>query len=295
METKNWHDRNYKKLLLIPAILIVFSAIFLINFTANNGDFVLKDVSLTGGTAVTVFNQVGDQVDIATLETDLSGKLEDMDIRELYSVTTGEQKGFEVKTKSNLDLTKQVLEEYLGYELVDSVNANIITTGSSFSEGFYRQLLIAILIAFIFMAIVVFILFRTAIPSTAVIISAFADILMTLVVFNIIGMKMSTAGIIGFLMLIGYSVDTDILLTTRMLKRTDGTLNSRILSSMKTGMTMTLTSFFAFLFALFVVRSFSAELTQIFTILVVGLAFDLLNTWVTNVSILKWYVGAKKK
>jgi len=33
----------------------------------------------------------------------------------------------------------------------------------------------------------VFIIFRTFVPSTAVIISAFADILMTLVIVNILG------------------------------------------------------------------------------------------------------------
>jgi len=95
-------------------------------------------------------------------------------------------------------------------------------------------------------------------------------------------------------MLIGYSVDTDILLTTRILKRTEGSLNKRIFGALKTGLTMTLTSFFAFLIALIVVSSFSAVLTQIFTILVIGLGFDILNTWITNVSILKWYYLKKK-
>ena len=94
---------------------------------------------------------------------------------------------------------------------------------------------------------VIFIIFKTAVPSLAVIISAFANILMTLVTFNLLGMKMSSAGIVAFLMLIGYSVDTDVLLTTRLIKRKEGTLNKRIIGAMKTGMTMTLTSFFAFL------------------------------------------------
>jgi preprotein translocase subunit SecF len=293
MESKNWHDRNYKKLLLIPAILLVFSIAYLIQFNATNGDFIKKDVSLTGGTSLTVF----DKVNIGELEEFLTDKLEDLSIREMYEITTGEQKGFTVETVSNAEDTIKYVEEFLEKDLVlsgEEANANLVTTGSSFSQGFYKQLLVAILIAFFFMALVVFILFKKWAPSTAVIISAFADITMTLVVFNIFGMKMSTAGIVAFLMLIGYSVDTDVLLTTRMIKRNEGTLNQRIVGAMKTGMTMTLTSFFALLAALFVVKSFSAELTQIFTVLVIGLGFDLLNTWITNVSILKWYVEAKK-
>ena len=95
-------------------------------------------------------------------------------------------------------------------------------------------------------------------------------------------------------MLIGYSVDTDILLTVRILKRNEGSLNHRILEAFKTGITMTLTSLFAILFALFVVKTFSVVLTQIFTILVIGLAFDICNTWITNVSILKWYMNSHK-
>jgi len=144
------------------------------------------------------------------------------------------------------------------------------------------------------MGIIVFILFRTFVPSVAVIISAFADIIMTLVVVDLFGIKMSSAGIVAFLMLIGYSVDTDILLTTRLLKRSEGSLNQRIHGAFKTGMTMTLTSLMAVLVALLIVQSFSIVLTQIFTILSIGLIFDMFNTWITNVSILKWYMETKK-
>ena len=112
---------------------------------------------------------------------------------------------------------------------------------------------------------------------------------MTLTVFNLLGFKISSAGIIAFLMLIGYSVDTDILLTNRVLRRHGESLNRKIWGAFKTGMTMTLTSLLAVIFALIVVGSFSAVLTQIFTILTIGLLFDMFNTWVTNVSIIKWY------
>lgn len=291
MEKRNWHDRNYKKLLLIPAALLIFSIVYLIMFNAQTGDFIRKDVSLTGGTAVTIFDQISmDDAEIA-----LSDKLADLDLREISEITTGEQKGIEIKTTEDLHKTKQVLEEYLGYELVNGDNADIVTSGSSFSEGFYKQLLVAILIAFICMAVVVFIIFRSTVPSLAVIISAFADIVMTLVLFNLVGMKMSTASIVAFIMLIGYSVDTDIMLTTRILKRkNEGSLNKRIWDATKTGLTMTLTSFFSLFVALLVVKSFSATLAQIFTVLVIGLGFDILNTWITNVSILKWYAEAKE-
>ena len=286
-----FHDKNYKLLLLIPLALLVFSFVYLGMFYSNNGDFMKKDISLTGGTSVTVYQQT----DILELEGNLITKLEDLNIREISDLRTREQKAVIIETTTDGEKTKEILEEYFGFELIEGENSNFEFTGSTLSNSFYKQLLIAILIAFLFMAIVVFIIFRTAIPSVAVIIAAFADILMTLVLIDILGIKISTAGIVAFLMLIGYSVDTDILLTTRILKRKEGTLNERIFRAFKTGTTMTLTSLLAMLIALFVVKSFSAVLTQIFTVLVIGLAFDLLNTWITNVSILKWYVKARRK
>ena len=145
------------------------------------------------------------------------------------------------------------------------------------------------------MAIVIFLIFRNFLPSAAVVISAFADILMTLTLVNILGIKMSSAGIVAFLMLIGYSVDTDILLTNRVLKRLDGTINEKIFSAFKTGMMMSLTSLVALAFALVVSSFFSVILAQIFTILVIGIGFDIFNTWVTNASLLKWYMTKKQK
>lgn len=289
-KTKNWHDRNYKLLLIIPLVILVFSLVYMTSFYHQNHDFIYKDISLTGGTTLTI----SEKININDLQQAISDKLEDVNVREISDLITGEQEAVIIETKADADQTRDVLENYLGYELTDE-NSSIEFTGSIFSENFYKQLLVAILIAFVFMAIVVFILFRTFVPSMAVIISAFADILMTLVLVNILGLKMSLGGIVAFLMLIGYSVDTDILLTTRILKRSEGSVNERTLGAFRTGITMTLTSLVAIGVALIVVSSFSIVLTQIFTILVIGLAFDIINTWITNVSIIKWYVERKQK
>ncbi len=139
------------------------------------------------------------------------------------------------------------------------------------------------------MSIVVFIIFRTFIPSLAVVLSAFADIVMTLTLVNIMEIRVSAAGIVAFLMLIGYSVDSDILLTTKILKRREGELNERIFSAFKTGITMTLTSLAAVVITLIIIMSLSSTLKQLFTILAIGLSFDLLNTWISNLGILKIY------
>jgi len=287
----NWHDKYYKLLLLIPAILILASIIYLSIFSNTNGNLFYKDISLTGGTSITIYDKISPE----SAELELGNSLSELNVREIFDITTREQIALIIETTTSGDEAKLIVEDFIGHELIEGENSDFQFTGSSLSESFYRQLLVAILIAFIFMAFVVFIIFRNFVPSIAVIISAFADILMTLVLVNLLGIKMSTAGIVAFLMLIGYSVDTDIMLTTRILKRKDGILNYRLIGALKTGLTMTLTSLCAMALALLIVSSFSSTLTQIFTILVIGLGFDLLNTWITNVSILKWYVLRKRK
>jgi preprotein translocase subunit SecF len=260
-------------------------------FYSQHNDFFLKDISLIGGTSATI----NGKLDVPSLREALVNKFGEVNVREVSDLITGEQLATIVETTADAETTKAFLEDYLGYELNEE-NSSFEFTGSSLSKSFYNQLLIAILVAFVFMAIVVLILFKTAVPSGAVILSAFADILMTLVTVNLLGIKMSSAGIIALLMLIGYSVDTDILLTNRVLRRHEEiTLNQKLLSAFKTGITMSLVSLIAVFVALLFVKSFSSTLDQIFTILIIGLIFDIFNTWVTNVSIIKWYVLSKEK
>ena len=125
-----------------------------------------------------------------------------------------------------------------------------------------------------------------------VILSAFADIVIPLAIIDYFGIRLSTAGIAAFLMLIGYSVDTDILITTVVLKRkNEGTLNKRIFSAMKTGLTMTSVSLATVLVAYFL--SVAPVLKQIFLILSIGLVTDIIITWGLNTSLLKWHCEKK--
>jgi len=143
------------------------------------------------------------------------------------------------------------------------------------------------------MSIVVFLYFRTFVPSAAVILAAFSDIVVTLAIVNFLGVKISAAGIAAFLMLIGYSVDTDILLSTRLLKRKEGTEMERIYGAINTGFTMTLTTLVAVVIGLFFTQS--DVIRQIMIILLIGLLVDMINTWIQNVGILRLYLERKAR
>jgi len=294
LSKKEWftllYEKNYKYLLIIPMILLLTSLIYLGYSYQQNGDFIQKDITLTGGTSITIFPQ--EKINLPEFKSSLSNKLDDFAIRELSDFRTGEQKAVIVESKLSSEELKPIIEEVIGFKL-DSENSTIESTGSTLGDSFYNQLRIAILISFIFMSIVVFIIFRNFVPSFAIIFSAFADIIMTLAFIDFIGVKVSSAGITAILMLIGYSVDSDIMLTTRLLKG-KGNLNKNLYGAFKTGITMTFTSIIAITVAFILTQSISNVLGQIFLVLIVGLIFDIINTWITNVSILKWYLEAKK-
>jgi preprotein translocase subunit SecF len=266
----------------------LISILYLFNFYQANGDIVYKDVSLTGGTTITVY----EKADIQKIAQVLKPEFPDVVVSAISDLRTGEQLGFFAETTASVDSLKVALEKELGHELTPK-NSSIEFTGSSISSSFYQQLRIAVIISFILMAIVVFIIFRTPIRSLSIIIAGLMDIIMTIVVLDIMGIRLSSAGIVALLMLIGYSVDADILLTTRAVKNKEGTINGRIYDAFKTGMTMTLTAIAAIGVALIFTHSLSAVLSQMFTIILIGLGFDIFNCWVTNASLLKWYAEAK--
>ncbi len=286
----NTYDKIYKWLLIIPVLMLAFSLVYLFNFYQANGDLIYKDVSLTGGTTISVFDS---EMDVEGLKNALKDEFPDLIARSISDIRTGKQHGFFLESKAEPEALKKALEEYLGYQL-NNENSSIEFTGSSLSSGFYQQLRIAILISFLLMAITVFFIFKTPIRSLSVILAAFLDILFTIVVLDLFQIQTSTAGIVALLMLIGYAVDTDILVTTRVVLDREGALNQRIFGAFKTGMTMTLTAMAAVAVSLIVIYNFSDTLRQMFTIILIGLGFDLINTWITNTSILKWYMEAKK-
>ena len=288
------YNKNYKLLIVFTILLFVLSLGYIGYFYMKNGDFIHKDISLTGGTEITIFSET--PININELNNYLSNKIDSFAVREVSDFTNGKQKAVivEIPTQtSNATKLKSYLESFLGYKLTEA-NSSIESTGSSLSKSFYTQLQIALVLAFVLMTIVVFIIFRTPVPSAAVVLSAFGDIIMTLAMIDFLGIKVSSAGITALLMLIGYSVDTDILLTTRLLK-SQKNHDEQIASAFKTGMTMTLTAIAAVAVAYFITSSFSEILKQIFTFLLIGLGFDIFNTWVTNVLILKWYLEVKDK
>ncbi len=287
---EKFYEKKYKYLFFIPLIILILSLVYLSLFASEHGEIVKTDVSLRGGLSATVY--VDSPVDINSLDYFLKENLgDDVLVRSLVALE-GSRNGIIIETSAaDAKTLEPLLEEHFGFDLNEE---NFFTqeTGSRLGQNFYGQMIRALLIAFLLMSIVVFFTFRSFVPSLAVVFSAFFDLTVTLTVINLLGMRISAAGISALILLVSYSVDTDVLLTTRMLKRRgEGKLFERVLGAFKTGMTMTLTAFGAVLIGYFL--STSAVLKEIFLIIAIGLVIDIVATYAMNAGILWIYMKRK--
>lgn len=283
-----WYDKNYKILLFISLGFFITSFIYLGYFYQQNNDFVYKDVSLKGGTSLTI----NGNIDAESLEKYLKDYFNDVSFRKLSEMTTGELLAVTIETSAEPEELTEKVEEF-GI-MLDNNNSSVEFTGSSLSKGFYKQLLIAISISFILLSMVIFVLFKSFVPSITIVFVALVDIAVPLSIINMFKFPISSAGVAAFLMLIGYCVDTNILLTTRALKKKEGTLNSRLFGAFKTGMMMTITSLSALIPAFFIITGLPDSFRQILLILFLGLMADIVATWIFNASVIKWYSEKKK-
>lgn len=277
---------DYKVLAIIPIILTIISAAFVY----SNG--LKESIDVSGGTEITI--TVPNDISIEKLKEYLPSGVEVKKSQSPSGTFIIIRAGNEVDTEKILE----GLKKFFNTSNLEDLKYSQKQIGASLSEKFWSDGLKAVGFAFLFMAVVIYLVFRTPIPSIAVIFAAISDIVIALASMSLFNIPISTATIAALLMLIGYSVDTDILLTTRVLKRRSGDLEERIKGAMKTGITMSITTIVA-MFVLYLVVTYIAPaailLKDIALVILFGLIGDLLTTWLTNVGILKYYVLEYKK
>jgi len=180
------------------------------------------------------------------------------------------------------------------YNLGENARFQQRSIGPVLGESFYQNAITVSIAALILVTIVIFLFFRKIIPSVAVMLAAAFDIIAALGFMAFFEIPLSLATIPALLMLVGYSIDTNIMLTTRLIKRGEGSLLERSNQALITGLTMTLTTSAALLAMVFF--AYYAQITVIFNIAIVlffGLLGDIVSTWLMNAPILLWYLKRK--
>ena len=271
---------NYKAKMAIPLIILLFSVGYFVMIMGN----LSLDIDLKGGTQISF--ESSKPVEASSIESVLSDY--SPHVRTARGIS-----GYTVIIEVDADTNTTPLIEDLrnsGYEL-ESLSSQ--TIGPALGEAFFSQAQLALLFAFAFMALVIFIIFKQPLPSIYMVLVAVADIIEALVFSQLLGINLSLATFAALLLLVGYSVDSDVLLTTRVLKTREDEPKVRVKNALKTGLTMTGTTIGVV--SVLYISTTSVVLQQIAAVLLIGLVFDLPNTWFFNAPLLRWWVEKKER
>ncbi len=267
---------NPKMMMAVPGVIFVVALVIVLITFAFTGMPVTPGIDFAGGTAVTLHTSDSKEAVVSYFAG-----------YDLKSIDEGVSGGYYLKFGP---MSNEEMITFNDYILAKYPDAGIDQIGANFGSTLQSQALLAILFAFIGMAVVVFIAFRKLIPALTVVAAGVADITITAAMMNIFHIELSLATTAALLMLIGYSVDSNILLTTKVLKR-QGQLDEKMAGAFHTGFIMTTTTFAAIL-AMFVVALIGQvpTLYNIGAVLLIGLVCDLVFTWAFNAGALRLYL-----
>jgi preprotein translocase subunit SecF len=303
--------QDYERWILVPAAMLLLAFGILGYSYVTTGEFVGKGIDFTGGSEIQI--QTSPSVSEQQVQQAVQGELASARARTL--TTEGDTQWILVETSTTFSEsssgqqpeigpgqnststgTSQIdAEQRVGQILDDNDipynDISIQSIGAALGDSFLFEAQLAVGIAFLIMSTVIFVAFRTLVPSLAVILAAFTDIIVALAGMSLIGIDLTLGSLAALLMLIGYSVDTDIVLSTRVLKQKHGDLKERVRDSITTGMTMTMGGVVAFI-VLFTLST-SPILNEIAAVMIIGLLADAPITWLGNTVILKMHAEGR--
>jgi preprotein translocase subunit SecF len=275
-----------RQLAAIPLAVLAVALLVIVGWYVFTGAPVRLGMAFTGGTELRVQTSTPPSEISAAFDEDVTSMSPVRSGQNTYILTFSPKEG-----EAQRDLANQArnnLQPVQGQQKADIVKS-VQGTSASFGESTQRLALMGIGLAFVGMSVLVFLMFRSFVPSIAVVISAFSDIMIPVALMNLLGIPLSLGTVAALLMLIGYSVDSDILLNNHILRRSGGFYESTH-RAMRTGVTMTVTSLSSMAVMSFVAYLFGIDLlASIGIVLVLGLATDLMNTYMLNLSLLRWY------
>lgn len=280
-----FYKKNYKKLMIIPILMFIISIGAIMYTYKQENSPIYRDVSLKGGLSAIL--EIESSIGYEELENRLNTKFPENS----FVLSSLNQDGVEVGYIIDTDLAEEELLKELNLifenKIKPSENYNSNYMSPTLSNAFFKQAIFALVFSFLFVSVVVFLYFREIVPSIAIVISGIFDIIVTVGILNLLGFKFSVAGIGTLIMLIGYSIDTDILLTNRLIKEDGNDYFEKTYYAFKTGMLMSFTTFIAALGAMIITNS--PVIYEISFIIVIGLTVDVISTWIQNTGIiLSW-------
>ena len=286
-----WHMKNLspKQMIIIPLIIGAVFGSFVIYHSIQHDSFVPLGMEFSGGTQIEINeikNMPTDPKERARIEKAIAkefGTKIEIAVREnTVRINT---------TIDNLDRAQEIENFLKDTEGITGKYNTPQFVGSQLTSLYREQAELAGIFAAIAISIIVFIAFRNLNTVGGILAVLGLDLVGIFGAMAILNIPLTLASMGGILLIIGYGIDDNVLLYSRVLKQVGGDVTEKAIGAMKTGLTMAITSGSALL-ALYIVTETPA-LQQIASIIIIGIILDALNTWFFNTgNILR---NAKKK
>ena len=275
----SYPDYTNRQLVLVPLTILAIALLVIGGTWIVTGSPAHLGMDFTGGVEITIETEAdGDEIEAAfDREVESIQPVGGQDDQYIVSFRVAED-------ESGQSQAIESEAQAAGFEVL-----SIEERSASFGEDTQLEAIMGIGIAFIGMSLLIGLIFRSFVPSIAIVASAFSDIMIPIALMNLLGIELSLGTVAALLMLIGYSVDSDILLNNHILRRR-GDFYESTQRAMRTGVTMTTTSIVAMAVMTIVAFFFQIPLLPaVGIVLVFGLCADLMNTYLLNVSLLRYY------
>lgn len=282
----SWPVKNldYKQLIVIPLILAAVMGSVIVFHWHSNGTPVPLSLEFAGGSYIRIQN----------IENPSDNELKnfrlafDENFGSKASIHETDQ-GLEIETSAELtkigeDPIDRIKELLSGAGIGGNPQISTSMMGSIVAQLYTEQARNAAIAALIAMAIILFISLRHFTAVGGILLVVALDFLGILGAMAILGIPLSLSSMAGILLIFGYAVNTNILLSTNILRRKGKTPQDRAARAMSTGIKMSSTS----AIAMVVLNVFTSapKLEQISAVLVIGILVDMVNTWLLNSGIL---------
>ncbi len=285
-----WHVKHLsaRQMIAIPVLLaVLFAGAILVRGIPLSTDF-------EEGTLIRV-RALDNSPDAGKVEQMVQGILiADVSVKvtEDKSLTTG-RFGLDIEVGRDIDENEEnrvrdaLSTEFAGAEL------EVFHKGSSITNIFKEQAWTAVALAFIAMAVVLFIIYRHSIAVGTMILCVALNMLGALGGMAIFQVPLSLGSLAGILMVIGYSDDMNVMLSDHVLKRVGGEARERAADAMKTGLMIGGTTIIAL--AAIDILTTAPLLYELSTVLIFGILATLVNTWFLNVGVLLRYAERQRR
>ncbi len=281
VEDIDYSRYSFGQLVAVPATLFTLALLVLAVSYALTGSPVSLGYEFTGGVSI----QIEDGSTVQEVREDFTGIEGVPEPENVRSITGGAVVNYGPLT----DDEQSAIDDFRRDNYPD---ASLSAVSAAYGSSLLVQSMGAVAFAFLLMSLIIFAFFRTFVPSAGVVASALGDMVVPIAFMTVVGIDVSLATIPAILLLIGYSIDSDILLTRNVLTGKRREFYDNVRSAMRTGVTMTTTSMAAMFMMAVAAQVFNVfVLRDIGLILFVGLATDLVNTYMMNIAVLRWHVS----